>query len=633
MKSPGFKKLFFVSFLIFSFSLFPVPSAVFAQVAEGGPSENLPLGPQGSDLQGLQDLDAGEGLFSDEDLSDEELLKAQQKTSQQQTSTQDNSGTSQPQDEATTPTTGDPSSEETMVTDGQPLPGELVEGAPVDGELIEPGENLPAIDPNKELVEMSQTELDQLQEQIAQIDDPALKAEMLGVVAEDLQIVVVESGPGQENNAGNEQPVIDITTPEGQTQALQQLDQNAPVLMQNGANQQTLSALKEAIGTGDKAKVEVLMTEMAQIMAPNPNGPGTAPVGDFDRGMPMPMFEMMKDLGFQGPGPYGPMEGPMGPMGGPMEIVDFKDFYAGVRVEEMGFAMMEKGGFSMEQVDQFTDRAKNELLNHNGEAMVDPRAMFEGIFKEVFGQGPMGPMEGGPMGPQGPQGFEAFAGPNGPNGPMGPMDPAMMMQGPNGPMPAGDFAAFQGPNGEFNFNEFMAQNNHMMGELNFIANADMYQGPHPGGPQGFEGPMGPQGPQGPGGFEAYAQGQAGPFQGGPFEGPMPGNFQGGPFEGPGPFNGGGFDPGGYQPPGGAEFNPAEFHGPEFQGPEFQQPEFHQPEFQPPEYQPPPEQQFVPPPGEQQQQPPPPPPELHHHDLGETPHVPGDGHPCAAPQCS
>ena len=539
--------------------------------------------------------------------------------------------------------------DETLSEAGQPAPGELSEGAlqetPLDtagpvledqtaenlgeevkGELTEGETNLPEgesklaegalttptesplqevqgsddkvqqeqpqVDPNKELIVMSKEELDKLEEDIAKIDDATLKAEMLGAVQQEMQIVV--SNPETQNNKeNNNQPKIDLSSEDGKQQALQQLDANANTLLQNGANQQTLSALKEAINTGDKTKVETLMAEMAQQFSPNPGGVN-GPMGDFDKGMPV--LEMMKDFGFNHGsmemGPMGEMPAPNGPMG--MEIVDFKDFYTGVRVEEMGIAMMERGGFSPEQIDQFTDKAKQEFLNYQGEGNFDPKMIFEGAFKEIFGPG--GPMmEGqGPMMGMGPNGSEM--------GPNGSMDPNMMSGGPNGPMGGPGEFVFNGPQGEFNFTEFLTQQDHMMGELSFVNHEGFdFQGPN--GPQGFEGPGQFGGPQsGPGGFEVF-----GPGPGGPFEGPMPG----------------GFDPGGFQG--------AEFHGPEgFQAPEFQGFEGFQPP-EVPEFQPPPE--LPPPPPGENQNPPPPPPEHHHHDLGDISHEDGDGHPCIPPQCS
>ena len=181
-------------------------------------------------------------------------------------------------------------------------------------------------------------------------------------------------------------------------------------------------------------------------------------------------------------------------------------------------------------------------------------------------------MEG--PGPMGPQGQEMFGPNNANNGPMGP-----------------DTAFNQGG---FNFNEFLSQNNNMMGELAYMANPEAFNQQGPNGPQGFEGPGAFNGPQaGPGGLEVFGPGG--------FEGPMPGGFDlaagfQGPVEG--------------------------FQAPEFQAYEFQPP---------PELLPPPPGDQTPPPGDPN--PPPPPPEPHHHDLSEAPHVPGDGHDCIAPQCS
>lgn len=448
--------------------------------------------------------------------------------------------------------------------------------AQASAEPMEQNETSLEIDPGKELIEISKEELDQLQEEIAKTDDPALKAEMLSVVAQEMQIVVTDAGTRNSESDGPAR--IDITTPEGQTQAIQQLESNAAMLTQNGVNQQAISALKDAITSGDKAKAEAIMSEMAQNMSPNTNGP-SGPMGDFDKGMPV--FEMMKDLGFS----HGPMEvGPMGEMGGPgtpgMEIVDFKDFYSGVKVEEMGIAMMEKGGFSTDQIEQFTDKAKQEFFSHQGEGTFDPKMAFEGVFKEVFGQS--GPMMEGPMA-AGPQGAEVF-------GPNGSMEAMMQQGGPNGPMGST----------EFNFTDFMANNGSMMGELAYMANYDPANHQGPNGPQGFEGPGQFSGGAQPGEFY-------GPGPGGPVE------WQGGNFAG--------FDPAsGFQPP--ADFNPAEG---------FQPGEFQAPDYQPPEYQPPPETIVnggLPPP------PPPPDPEgLQHHDLGDAAHVDGDAHACVAPNCS
>jgi hypothetical protein len=155
--------------------------------------------------------------------------------------------------------------------------------------------------------------------------------------------------------------------------------------------------------------------------------------------------------------------------------------------------------------------------------------------------------------------------------------------GPGGPhVGPGEFA-FNGPQGEFNFTEFLDQNQHMMGEMAFMANEGF------NGPQGFEGFQGPSG-----GFE--------------FAGPGPQGFEGPQF--------GGYDPaaGGFQGPG--EFNPVEG----FQGYEFQSPET----VLPPEFVPPPEGSVLPPPD---------PEGLQHHDLGNIPHMDGDVHTCVVPNCS
>ncbi len=647
----------FICFLVISFSALPIPQNTFAQLTGEVPA----LTPLPGSLD-TKSFSQGKEL-NEQDLSVEDLLKAQQsKASQQQASNQEGTVSTQPQNESSTvqgdavkqettvsqdqAPTGEISGDEKALSEGQSLPSleeSASEGdalkisqpqASAEGEkssqsqedlsnkegtsaqsddALQPettvsqdqsyqGESSAAVlntdseqpeaqslqvDPNKEIVEMSATELDQLQEKIAQIDDPALKSEMLGVVAQEMQIVVVNEATDQNKTNGSDRAKIDITSEEGKNQALQQLDNNAATLMQNGVNQQTVSALKEAIASGDKSKVEALMSEMTQQMTLNQNGPNGAPMGDFDKALSMPVLEMMKDFGFNTPLEMGHM-GNAGdiPQGMPMmEVMDFKDFYTGVRIEEMGFAMMEKGGFSQDQIDQFTDKAKQEFFNQQGgEGMLDPKMVFEGVFKEVFGQSPM--MEGqGPMGPQGPEVF----------GPNASMEGTMHPVGPNG----ADFA-FNG-SGNFNFNDFLSQNNQMMGEFAFLANHEVFnqQGPNP---QGFEGQGQLNGP--------------GPFAGGPqgpgfemFQG-NPGAFPGGPWEGQGPMPG--FDPSaGFQGPGDFYLNEG----------------FHPGEFQAPEFQPPPE--FSPPPPEGQQNPPP----LHHHDLGEAPHVDGDEHVCTLPQCS
>lgn len=550
MKATFLKKSFkmFVWFLVLGFSLLPVPANTWAQTVdaetEAAISEETPL--------------------LDETFVEEDLLKAPMKSTAQQPTSPDGTPTTQAQGPAS-PAEGTPVTQPQeglgIGQEGQALqPLGEGEAPTLDQQVLGTQEvpaservaTEPAFDPNKEVISMSKEELDHLQEAIAQVDDPALKAEMLSVAAQDVQFMITDSV--QADNENNT-PAVDIATPEGQTDALQKLDTNAPALMQGGVSQQTIAALKEAIGSGDKTKAEMLMSEMG-------------PMGEMNRGAPG------------------------------MEMVDFKDFYTGVRVEEMGIAMMKEGGFSPDQVDQFTDKAKQEMFAHHGENF-DPKAMFEGAFREVFGQGaPM--MDGqGQMMVRSPE----MMGPN------GPMDPAMMGQGPNGPNgpmgPAPGEMAFNNPGG-FNFNDFMGQNPNMMGELAFMANHDNFNPQGPNGPQGFEwqgsGQFGGPGPNGP---EFYGQG-----------GPMPG-FD--PANMPA-----GFDPANMP----AGFDPANMPGGWEPPPGFEPPSGFEPPPPPPEGSPPIQQANPNPPP-----PPPDPPGLQHHDLGDTPHVENDAHACTPPQCS
>jgi len=478
-----FKRIF-IALGIFSFVSFLVSFNAYAQLTEGD-------SPVAEDIQNPSLLE-GMGENEDEDA----LLKNQHPgvvtdSTQQQTTLQG----------------------EVLGENLGELAGETTENTTenttekTENEIVE-------MDPNKELIELPKEELDKLQEEIAKIDDPTLKQEMLGVIANDIQLAVIEN-PNQETNPQNipgnisgQQFNGDMFSSGGQNPGLQQMD-----------------------GT----------------IGPMPGG---VPGGDMAQRRP----------GF--------------------EMVSFKEFFTGVQVETMGLAMMEKGGFSPQQIDQFTDMSKG-MIAQGG----NPMEVFKDAFQQIMGgpngpnmEGPMGHMAtGGPMpemmgqmgqGGQMPQGQEgmmmAQGGPNGPQGPMGPGGPEMMF----------------GPQGGFDFNQFMEQ----MGNAEFFIAM--------GGPE-F---MGPQGPQGPGGFE-----HGGPFPGGP--------------QGPGPFGPEVFGPGGPYP-GGPEFigQPGTLEG-------FQPPPGFEP---PPGYEPPPERGPVPIPPHSHE---PGTPSPHEHHPGGVVHTPGDEHPC------
>src|SRR3989338_1258836 len=302
MKATFFKKGFnmFVWFLVLGFSLLPVPRNTWAQtgeadiqpaLSEGTPplgetlsEEDLLKGPikptaqqsaspdgvattqaqgqaaipaEGTSITQPQELLAPqEGLGAgQEDQALQPLGEGQASLDQQATGEENLPRGTQPAGSEILAQEGQPVGEEQApMVDQQAASQEIPQGEDqaLSTQEVQPSSEQataePALDPNKEVISMSKGELDHLQEVIAKVDDPALKAEMLRVAAQDVQFVVTDTA--QADNENNK-PAVDIAMAEGKTDALQQLDTNAPALLQGGVSQQTISALKEAIGSGE----------------------------------------------------------------------------------------------------------------------------------------------------------------------------------------------------------------------------------------------------------------------------------------------------------------------------------------------------------------------------------------------
>lgn len=398
-------------------------------------------------------------------------------------------------------------------------------------------------DNNKEEIAIDAVEMRELQRGMAEIarEDPALYREMAQVMVQEIELVIQEpernhEGPGERNRPAD----MNISTQEGQKEALGQLDAHTGEMLKAGMGEGDIAKMKDAIASGDQGQMEAMMKEMAGKMGPGDMGPG-GPGGpeNFGPGQPgdfgsggfdmtqggAPMGEMMEMFQDMGMGPMGP-GGPDGPMmdDGPM-MMEMSDFFQGVQMESMGMEMASHG---------MDEGAIQEMMEHGMEMIA------QGQGQEAFGEvmqmamefSARGPM--GPGGPEGPGGSEMGMGPRpvGGEGPMGAGSPGEFgpmegFQGQGGPgeFGPGDF----GPGGPGDFMAGASEGFDMKGFAQAMGfDPSAMEGHFGPGPEGGEfGPgehqeFGPGeffGPQGVGELAFGPAGEFGPGPGGEFVGP------------------------------------------------------------------------------------------------------------------